>query len=287
MTAVPISTNLNFVSGESKPPVPVVRMQIRGKMPMATVESIACPGMAPETLARVREAAALWRDDRYRAKRLATAIRDLNLPGLTFVFSLKKRELAVPPPLAVPFEPIELDETHPSIPALAESAAGATDGRADAALVPARTFRRWFVRFGAPAIILFNVGLQAVIQTITQTAVHGFRFWFVAMWGGILLATVLPLVIYGWYSSAQWFIVPGGVVLRRSFAGKVGKRLELFTPADTILQIGPDNLAWVAVLARGKQRVTRRLTQIEATALLGAWQSRLRTPEAGELVDLI
>jgi len=200
--------------------------------------------------------------------------------------------MAVPPPLAVPFEPIELDETHPSVPALAEaltaaSSADATGGRSGAALVPARTYRRWFVRFGAPAIMLFNVGLQAVIQTITQTATQGFRFWFVAMWGGIVLATVLPLVIYGWYSSAQWFIVPGGVAVRRSFVGKLGKRLELYTPADTILQIGPDNLAWVAVLARGKQRVTRRLTQIEATVLLGAWQSPLRTPGAGELVDLI
>ncbi len=110
----------------------------------------------------------------------------------------------------------------------------------------ARWLGRMFVRIGAPAIVLLNISIQAITQTITQTAKQGFHLWFIAMWMGILGVTIAACGYALWRTSAQWYLIPGGVIVRRTFWKNVGTKLERFIPADTLLTLAPDNIGWVA-----------------------------------------
>lgn len=255
------------------------------------IESAECPGLDDAAARRLTEAAAVWRDERFRLKRIAEACRELNLPTLAIVQTIgkkKKLNFEVPPPLTVPFEPIELNETEPALSGMIESFVSNDDDSETAEVKKARWLGRMFVRVGAPAVMLLPVTINGLVQIITQTATQGFRFWFVAMWLGIFGVMLAACYYSVWRTSAKWMLIPGGVVIRRTFWKNVGTRLERFIPADTMLMLAPYNIGWMATLYRGEKPVHRRLfTRMEATALLAAWQSPIPPKRINEMSDLV
>lgn len=255
------------------------------------IASAECPGMADEAAKRLVEAGATWRDEKFRLQRMADVCRELNLPPFALLQtpgSRKKNQFEVPLPLAVPFEPIELNETQPALAGIIETLVLNDEGSADAVVRRSPWYTRSFVRLGALSIIMFNVTIQSVVQTITQTAMHGFRFWFIAMIWGIFAITVGGCAYWLWRTSAQWFLIPGGVVIRRTFWKKFGVKLERYAPADTLLMIVQDNFGWYASLIRKNRPAHRKhFTRMEATALLAAWQSPILAKRVNEMSDLV
>lgn len=288
MSAIPRSVEPAFANKTAAPTCYVLRLHLSAYL---KIESAECPGLDDAAARRLTEAAATWRDERFRIKRIAEACRQLNLPTLAIVQTIgkkKKLNFEIPPPLTVPFEPIELDETQPALSGMVESFVS-SDGDSEVAEVKkARWLGRMFVRVGAPSIMLLPVTINAFVQIITQTAIQGFRLWFIAMWLGVLGVTFAACFYAVWRTSAQWMLIPGGLVIRRTFLKNVGTRLERFTPADTMLMLTPFNIGWTATLFRGMKSVQRRLlTRMEATALLAAWQSPIPPRSAEEMSDLL
>lgn len=255
------------------------------------IESAECPGLDDAAARRLMEAAAVWRDERFRLKRIAEACRELNLPTLAIVQTIgdkRKLNFEVPPPLTVPFEPIELNETEPALSGMVESFVSNDEDSEVAEVKKARWLGRMFVRVGAPAVMLLPVTINGAVQVITQTATQGFKLWFVAMWLGIFGVTLAACYYAVWRTSAQWLLIPGGVVIRRTFWKNVGTHIERFIPADTVLMLTPYNIGWMATLYRGTKAVHSRLfTRMEGTALLAAWQSPIPPKRINEMSDLI
>lgn len=255
------------------------------------IESADCPGIADEAAQKLAAAGAAWRDERFRLKRIADVCRELNLPPFAILQTIGKKKrlhLEAPPPLTVPFEPIELDETHPVLAGIVENLIVADGDPDDATIRRSPWYARSFVRLGAAAIVMLNMTIQAVVQTIAQSAAHGFRLWFIAMiWG--IWGLVAAGCAYGlWRTSAQWLLIPGGVIIRRTFWKNVGTKLERYTPADTLLMMAPDNIGWWTSLIRKEKAIHRkRFTRMEATALLAAWQSPIPPKRLNEMSDLI
>ncbi|MBN2563698.1 MAG: hypothetical protein JXQ75_22500 [Phycisphaerae bacterium] len=107
---------------------------------------------------------------------------------------------------------------------------------------------------------------------------------FVAILGLSVAEGLMHSVLYG-----QWFIIPGGLVVRKFSFRSLSTKLHRFTPADTILLIRSASPGWQAGLwEKGRARASmknRSLTAFEYTALLGAWQSPLPPPPRDQLVD--
>lgn len=272
----------------TRPTCYILKLNLTG---FGKIESAECPGIHDAAARQLTEAAAVWRDERFRIRRLAAACSELNLPNLAVVQSIghkKKLRFDVPPPLTVPFEPIELDETHPALAGMVETLI-LNDGEVENTDVKkARWLGRAFIRIGAPAILLLNISIQAIVQSLTHYARHGLQFWYIAMWMSIWCITIGACYYAVWRTSAQWILIPGGIVVRRTFWKNVGVRLERYTPADTLLILTPDNIGWVASLYRAARPADRRrLTRLEATALLAAWQSPIPPRPIENMSDLM
>lgn len=105
----------------------------------------------------------------------------------------------------------------------------------------------------------------------------------------IVYATILIVsTLILWRRSAAWFIVPGGLMRRRTFWKGWGIPVERWTPADTllILKYQQGNLR---LLLHPKVGASQRklLTQWEAIALLAAWQSPITPRPIESMCDLL
>ena len=240
-----------------------------------------CVDLPADVLERFSMAGAAWRNMKHRLKRLAALRRELKLPGLAVVYRPGRgRRIETPLPIPVPFEPIELDETHPALTQLVQHVV--EPDPENPTIKKTFAVNRWLTRLGIPAVMLF-VWIPQMIQAAVRDGVRSFGF---GMWIAMLLVMFGILLYVHWFRSAQWFIVPGGVVLRRAVFGRVGESLQRFTPADTLLTIMREQRGWQGRLTRGPADVTKRLTELECVALLAAWQSRVRTPTLDEMADL-
>jgi len=234
----------------------------------------------PEHVVEAAAAAATpWRDSKHIARRLREFATARDLPGAAVWLQPTKTRRELPRPITVPFEPVELDETHPSIAAFSET----TDPRGEAELARARRssrIKRLMIRVGLPLGIL----LPQILNGIAQIVIH--RKPIVSWIWGAAITLLLGIWILTWWYAAQWLLVPRGVVVRRSLVGKLGQRLSLHTADDTILIVRPHSPGWQAELWRDNRSQSRRLTDIECAVLLGAWQSTLPAPTREQLSDL-
>lgn len=252
-------------------------VQIVGKR---TRSEVLCDELPEAARVKIGEAAAGWRDEKYRVQSLQSVIKEFNLPGLAVVYRPPKGRRFTSAPMTVSFEPVEIDETHPSLRQLVEHAAPATD--AEPAPASASRLRRGLIRLGIPATTLF----VCVPQMLGSFATNGIRSWTTWAWI-IALALVLAIfLIAHLFRASQWFIIPGGIVVRRWAINRFAVDLDRFVPADTLLTIKKAQQGWQVTLNRGQIRAFRQMTEFECVAVLGAWQSPLRTPEIQELVDL-
>lgn len=247
--------------------------------------SVGCsPALAEPVRAVILEQGRGWRNKKI-VPGLRYVIKDQRLPGLAVqYYSRKKAVPDIPPPATVTFEPIPLDETHPSLEYLAAS--GEKQENA-AGLKRARVAKRILVRYGIPLVLV----IQLFANALPQALVHGLNRWTSWLFVGSLLLALLCILAYNWYrqNHFEWILVPGGVVVRKSRLLASGSSIELLTPANSILLIRPAQAGWSAQLHPHKSTrpYTTPVTELERSALLATWQSSVQTPEPEKLRELI
>lgn len=218
-----------------------------------------------------------WRSARFNAAQLEALRREYQLRGLViWLLRNPKVDAVVPPPLEVPIEPLELDEGRSALhelPGIQGDGVGAKPLRSSRA-------RRLLVRLGLPLVIILPQLFNGITQMVFNRNVYVYWTW------GLMIGALIVATILIWWLSDQWLIVPGGVLIRKSFVGKVGQSLRLFTPADSLLLIRPHVQGVVQLeLWRGGKCFRRRATPLELAALLAAWQSPLPPPSMDRLSD--
>lgn len=237
-----------------------------------------CRTLSAEALCAIEPRVPRWRDFKYVAADLISYARQTELAGIALVEWTKKRPIDLPPPLRVPFEPLELDETAERLLDLLEQAGvDAADPRLSRGYGPTR---RFFARLGVFNITLITLLFQAVFQVVLFRD----RFVFI-MWGAIFGVVLLAGLITRFFSS-QWLIVPGGVIVRRGRVFHAATSAILYQPRNAVLYVCPEPGSYLAVLHTPKRRPSsRRLTAIELQALLAAWQSPLEPLSTERMSD--
>lgn len=238
------------------------------------IDAVSAPTLPPETVTRLRRIVAAWRWHQSVARDLQAVRRTLAPAGLLVWYALSNKRLKTPTPLCVPIEPMELDEGRAPLADLIEDAIAA-----DPKLRKTRWWRRVLTRIGVPLIIFASNLPNAIAQLI----LHHNLFTYL-LWTGILTMFVaIAVLIY--LLAEPWYIVPGGVMVRRTFAGKPGASMTYFARSDSVLVIRPGNQGHTAQLWREGAFKHRQLTPLELAALLAAWTSPLMPPPAERLSD--
>lgn len=243
-------------------------------------EAPASDTLDSELLVAAAQAAASWRDMKYVASRLAALRDDRQLPGIAVCYYVLERP-TMPPAITVPFEPVTLDESEPMIRGLVDSAIQPGSPKPKAP----NSFSRAFIRVGVPLIVFANIGVQAAVNFFVQ---RGSIRWSML---GLFVATAAVLVFtmfISYHASDRWFLVPGGVVRRKSLLRSWHGPILRHTPRDTVLIIRPMPMGGgVAQLWRKGVRSERVLTPIELRALIGAWKSPFPAPKLDQMTDLL
>lgn len=241
-----------------------------------------CPDLDPDLAESLYEAVKPGRSDSYRRRDLWSFVENKAIPGVAIVDErLASRRLPTCRPIKVPFEPIPLDESHPTLVELAELSAG------DDHVAPLRRgyfapFRRYAVRTGLSASWTTFLVFQFI--RVAKAGVHSQEFLAYLMLFVFLAA--IPFLLL-WAGSNRWLIIPGGVVVRAFWWRRGPKGLRRYTPATAMLFVAEKGRAWIAKLCdQDGVLYMCMLTQLECIALLGAWQCPLPPPDANKLVDL-
>ncbi len=248
-------------------------------------DSVGCsPALAEPVRAVIIEQGLGWRG-RKLVPRLRYVLKNQRLPGIAVqYYSRKKAVPDIPPPATVTFEPIPLDETHPSLEYLAAS--GEKQEHA-VARKRARAVKRIMVRYGIPFILL----IQLFGNVLPQAIARGMSGWWDWLAVGTLDLVLMAVVAYNWYrqNHLEWILVPGGVVVRKSRLLASGSSLDVLTPSNSILLIRPAQAGWNAQIHPhdANRPFTTALTDLERSALLATWQSSVPTPEPEKLRELI
>ncbi|MFO0972341.1 MAG: hypothetical protein U1A27_02720 [Phycisphaerae bacterium] len=191
------------------------------------------------------------------------------------------QRLTVPPAINVQFEPLLLDEGDPTVRQLldapsAEAAAPRGHFR------PFSIFRRVGVRYGLLAMFPFLFQLPNLL-------IQARRHWWVACitLGSILLTLVIVALVN---RPMQWFVVPGGVIVRRGRGLRGPSVLRRYTAADaSLVLIGMPRIyggGWKVTLGAARGSPARLMTPLEAGVLLAAWRSPLPAPSVESVSDL-
>lgn len=254
-----------------------IHVVLVGPFDLASPGPVTCSTLSGDVCVDIRNAVNRPLKYRQAGARLFDLRTKHQLGGLVVWFFGKrtKDSVTVPPPFTVPFEPLELNEFRTplhDLPGLAESTAEAERMRCP-------IWRRGFVRLGIPAFVM---SIQ-LINAIIQIAVHR-TLWIVSLWVAIFAVVALGVALRYWLSD-QWFLVPGGVLLRKTLAGKIGETLWLFTPRDSVAVIQGQGRMSILEIWRERSVRRRYLTGLEIAAFLAAWRSPLSPPPIDRLSD--
>jgi hypothetical protein len=213
------------------------------------------------------------------AVELSSVIRRFEVGGIAIVYvNPSAPEFKVPAPIQVPFEPTELDETHPAMEPLCELSWPTDEvgrGRPRAARA-----RRLVIRVVVPVV---GVILGAIYMFLdfgkTGTLFANLMVLFFMV---LVMLAILGALLW---QAGRWFVVPGGVVVRRVIVGPFAWAPRLYTPRNSILFIEYAWPGWEATIAQGYRRINRSLTDVECAVLLAAWQSPREPPDLDELFE--
>ncbi len=246
--------------------------------------TFSCDTLAPDELDQIAVAAAAWRDTSYAVARIEQVRAHHGLAPIVVIQTLpqwRSSELTWTP-AASPFEPARLVESDPGVAALA-------DGQTvDAAIRRRRgsALSRAATRLGVPLALYIVLPLNAVVNILAT------RSWTtVGIWIGVMAACVLGAIVVG-LLSVPWYLVPGGVVIRRVAPWRLNERIELCTARDATLMLRPGPSGWLAEVWRMRSgnpavRVdARSLTERETSSLLAAWCSPVPPPPPERLAEL-
>jgi hypothetical protein len=212
------------------------------------------------------------------ARELNSLVRRFHLPGIAVVAAGTAENLiAVPEPLSVPIEPVELDERHPTVEAVSTGTPN-TGARQSASLQGAPEGRALRVLL---AIGFFVMAAASVFVNLDLpfTLAGGL---FAGAAGAVMAITLL--VVFRW-QSGTWLLGPGGVIVRRLALSGFHSTITLFRPQDSVLMIEQGWPDWHVRIYRGYRPVSRWVSRLECTALLAAWQSPLEPPDLTEFVE--
>jgi hypothetical protein len=183
-------------------------------------------------------------------------------------------------PIKESFEPIPLDETGNLFSQL-EPDAG--QNSTDAPATTSSLMRN--IRLGggwlmiAPFSLLLLMG---VIESIRSKRISPNLI----QWSVMTLIVLLGIGKGAQRSRFQWFLVPGGLVVRRTRRWKKEWQIELYKRAESVLVLRSSNRIWAAHVANPEHNAKASMTQREAQMLLRAWLSPLPTPPLEQLSDL-
>lgn len=203
-------------------------------------------------------------------------------------------------PLAVPIEPLPLDESVPSVAQLGDAnrndfenpcgegeihASDADESRTpDEFDFRRRLKRNVMLQGGRWVFVLF-------LFSWTCFALEALLTWRIT-WTFVLWTAMLGSFAFGpggrgaWSVAQQWLIVPGGLIARRSNR-RGGWDVHLFnrrTGVLTAYRHTPSH--WFISVADTEKNQTAIVTPTEATALLRAWLSPLEPPPPERLQEL-
>lgn len=195
-------------------------------------------------------------------------------------------------PIDVPFEPIPLIESHPSFALFLTSrtriarnpAAQSSEYDAPEWLLAAK---RAIALIGGPwmaLLFVFLVGMS-VLDAIREWSIPA-SLW---PWPLFVLLLILSATNCGaWSSYIQYFLVPGGVVVRwTNSILRAQQHLRLYERDRAGLAMWQTNKhAYSLCLVNDDGRMQTTCTRNEAIAVLRAWFSDLAPPSVEQLSDL-
>ena len=122
---------------------------------------------------------------------------------------------------------------------------------------------------------LYQMVLSA---TATQRAI---ALWPVYLWAALIAA----MLLWRLYRPAEWWLLPGALLVRTSTWRSDEWTLHVMRRADSVIVYWAD--IWtLAIASRDGQAFSRRLRQVEAEVAIRAWLSSQPTPAEETLVDL-
>ena len=191
-------------------------------------------------------------------------------------------------PLHMQFEPQPLNEAFSTLIQAATAAQSATPAARSRARSSPSTTARWFRRnivMSGGWLIIGVFAFNWLMQWPDVIARRRITF-------PLILWTVLLLMMLLWPHAArdlnrQWFLVPGGLVLRRSSWRQSHWTLHLFQRRTSVLLVGRmQRQRWGLIVADAETAATAAITEAEADTLLRAWLSPVPPPPIERLSDL-
>jgi len=198
-------------------------------------------------------------------------------------------------PIAVPFEPLPLDESLPAVEAITSTRK--TDDTADAASGSDpctqsghsmfwRRLRRYnALGGGIVMLVMFGCmwGMRAYRAVMEQRITAD-----LIIWTALFLSVIFGVGRKGaWRANNQWLLVPGGLITRTSKLRKQDWQLHLYDRRrSALIAYRTSHLLWAVCVADAHSDQRVQLTTREATALLSAWLSPLEPPDPNRLTDL-
>jgi hypothetical protein len=215
-------------------------------------------------------------------KRFQHALEKHGLSGAAVVIrtdGLSKS--AVPSPLAVHFEPLELDERNPALEVLCNEAP--TTIARSRRMPPAAVGRRLLMRIGIPIAVTVLVSPCLTCDVLPPGV--GLRGYVLTIPFATLIGIAAFFLLRG--REPKWFLIPGGVVIREFVWGSLKRRLRTCTPSNSTVLIRQGLLGWQVRIFRGQREYQRELTDLETATLLAAWQSPISVPDLDQLRALL
>lgn len=235
-----------------------------------------CPTLSHDTLTEIENATATGFSNASLLRIVRGIARRDGLSGIALVWNQSpfpkppgslagEYYVTPPPPLGLVFEPVELNETDRRLAELLDESCSSIS-RGGVPRLPARR------PYASMPGVLIAMGAIALLILAWVTPVPC-----------CMLLLCIPLVIVltrlPKFGSPAWFLVPGGVLVRRAGLGRASVRLSVHCPGETILVAHPRPPGWTVRLI-GSKTHTRFLTQLEFRALLRVWQSGLDMPKS-------
>ncbi|MGD2111342.1 MAG: hypothetical protein PVI86_18345 [Phycisphaerae bacterium] len=198
-------------------------------------------------------------------------------------------------PIEVPFEARPLNESDPSVAELERS----LEENPDADLLDPDALRDPEPERRGASQIRRSVTLAGgwwvpalLVLPLTFAAMDSFARREVT-WALIVWTVILVSFLFGRtasadaFSTTQWFVVPGGLLLRRFKRGNGGWQLHLFERQESLLiaHRGEFN-RWTITVGDADCAGQIFVTQTEADFLLRAWLSPIPPPPVEQLSDL-
>jgi len=196
-----------------------------------------------------------------------------------------------PPPandaLTIPFEPVPLDEADAAMRVINSGREHNVDHTAaphsDACSQWGRIRRNVRLRGLLPVmlVLLGFVGQSAAAIAEGQITVS------LLMAGAVVAVMVFAGTQQGWLVRRQWFVVPGGLVVRRASWRRARWTPVLFQRTDAILSVAwMSRRVWLIAVANAHDHAAFFGTACEAAFVLRAWISPLPPPSPEQLSDL-